>query len=78
MTAALCFRCDDCGGRLRSNVRDLGGNWTFSEKQDIPLRRTVNLQRQLTGKIMCRSCCREYILLKGDQIPPKVRDLIMP
>lgn len=78
MTAALHFRCDDCGGRLRPSVSDLGGNWTFSEEQDMPLRRTVNLQRQLTGKTMCRACCREYILLKGDQIPPKVRDLIMP
>ena len=72
------FRCGSCGGRLRPGVSDLGGNWTFPEKRDIPLRRVVHLQQQIAGKCLCRACCREYILLKGDQIPPKVRDLIMP
>lgn len=74
----LFFRCDDCGRRLRPNVNDLGGNWTFSEKEDIPLRRVVHRQQMLVGKTMCRGCCREYILTKGNQIPPKVRRLIMP
>ena len=78
MKKDVYFRCDVCGGRLRPSVSDLGGSWTFPETADRPLRRIVQRQRKISGKTMCRSCCREYIIKKGDQIPPALRDLIMP
>ncbi len=72
------FRCDSCGGRIRPNVSDLGGNWTFPETGDRPLRQAVQTQRRLTGSAMCRACCREYILLNSDQLLPAERDMILP